>query len=239
VACGLTGHCAFGSGRRHAMRLGLVGGTFDPVHLGHLDIALAAQRALALDEVWLVPSATPPHRHPPGASAAHRLAMVTMAADGLAHLAAADIEIDRPGPSYTVDTIDGLLRNGHRGRDVFFITGADAFGGIATWKDYPHLLDRCHFVVVSRPGAPVTELPERLPTLAARMIESGTTLPDAPAIVLIDAPTAPVSSTEIRSRCRLGAPLTGMVTPGVADYIVRHGLYEWPGPSENERKGAA
>ena len=221
------------------MKLGLVGGTFDPIHLGHLDIALAARRALDLDEVWLVPSATPPHRDLPHVSAQHRLAMVTLAVEPHEGLAASDIELGGAGPAYTVDTIDWLLRNGRVGRDVFFITGADAFATIATWKDYPRLLDRCHFVVVSRPGAPVGRLRNVMPALADRMVDAGSAIPDSAAIVLIDAPTAPVSSTDVRAACRAGAPLADMVPPAVESYIVRHGLYEWPGPSENERKGAA
>jgi nicotinate-nucleotide adenylyltransferase len=221
------------------MTLGLVGGTFDPIHLGHLDIAVAARRALGLDEVWLVPSRTPPHRDPPHASAAHRLAMVTLAAEDHEGITASDVEMSGSGPAYTADTVEKLTRQGRAGRDVFFITGADAFAAIATWRDYPHLLDRCHFVVVSRPGAPATRLRHTLPALGPRMVDASRDIPASPSIVLIDALTAPVSSTDVREACRRGASLAGLVPPSVAAYIARHGLYEWPAPSENDRKGAA
>jgi len=110
-------------------------------------------------------------------------------------------------------------------RSLFFIIGADAFGDIATWMQYPGVLDRCHFAVVSRPGSPAPALRVALPSLAARMIETPCGIPAEPSIFLIDAPTAPVSSTEVRRRLAGGASIAGLVPDVVAAHIARHGLY--------------
>jgi nicotinate-nucleotide adenylyltransferase len=128
-------------------------------------------------------------------------------------------------PSYTSATLDRLCARGVNTRDLFFITGADAFRDIQTWKDFPGILDRCHFVAVSRPGQPAEGLKSLLPELAGRMIAPESGLPDQPAIVLVDAPTAPVSSTQIRERIRTGESIDGMVPREVAVYIEKHGLY--------------
>jgi nicotinate-nucleotide adenylyltransferase len=110
-------------------------------------------------------------------------------------------------------------------RALFFITGADAFRDIAMWKDYPRILDRCHFVAVSRPGCPAPSLRAALPALADRMVDAPAALPAEPHIILVDAPTAPVSSTVIRQRIADGRAIDGLVPPAVAAYIEDHGLY--------------
>jgi nicotinate-nucleotide adenylyltransferase len=208
------------------MKIGLFGGTFDPIHRGHLDVAQAARRSVGLDEVWVVPARVPPHRGVPAASAHHRFAMVALALSGETGLIACDIEMDAPGPSYTVETLDRLGRVLDLSQ-VFLVTGADAFRDIPSWRGYPALLDLCHFVVVSRPGCGVEMLPRLLPDLAERMMPAGVTPSriDRPAILLVDAPTAPVSSTDVRRAVEAGAPLAGLVSPAVADYIGRQRLY--------------
>jgi nicotinate-nucleotide adenylyltransferase len=214
------------------MRLGLLGGTFDPVHLGHLDVAHAARRALSLDTVWLIPARVPPHRREPQASAAHRFAMVCLAVQDQEGLVASDLEMEADGPSYTADT---LTRLGGRGVDLrfaFFILGADAFRDIAAWKDYPAVLDRCHFVVVSRPGASALTLRALLPALGGRMRETPCDVPAEPSILLVDAPTSPVSSTDIRRARSCGEPLEGLLPTGVAAHIARHHLYAGRGRLE-------
>jgi nicotinate-nucleotide adenylyltransferase len=205
----------------------LLGGTFDPIHCGHLDVARAARLALGLDQVWLVPSRLPPHRTAPRASAAHRFAMAALAAADDPHLLVSDLEMETAGPSYTIDTLDRLERDGHPSRSICFITGADAFRDIASWKAHRMLLDRCHFAVVSRPGSSVTDLPGALPELADRMV-AGTPSRfdgDRTVIVLVDAPTAAVSSTDVRHAMAMRHPLQGLVPKAVASYIARHGLY--------------
>ena len=208
------------------IRLGWLGGTFDPIHDGHLDVARAARRALTLGEVHLVPARVPPHRAPPHASAEHRLAMVTLAAAMHDWLRVSTLELDSDNPAYTTDTLDRLAANGVDLRTLHVITGADAFAGILTWQRAMQLLDRCHFVVVSRPGHAAPDLRRALPALASRMIDTNGCVPPAqPSIFLVDAPTAPVSSTEVRARAATGHSLEGLVPPTVATYIERHGLY--------------
>jgi len=206
-------------------RLGLLGGTFDPIHQGHLDVAEAARLALGLTTILVIPSHIPPHRQAPRASASHRFAMAALAVQPHAALVVSDMEMEDAAPSYTAATLDRLARRGVDTTGLFFITGADAFQDIGTWMDYPAILDRCHFVAVSRPGRPSGGLPRLLPDLAARMRQTPCDVPAAPTIFLVDAPTAPVSSTEIRDRIRTGEAIDGMVPPDVAAYISKHGLY--------------
>jgi nicotinate-nucleotide adenylyltransferase len=115
---------------------------------------------------------------------------------------------------------------------MVFITGADAFAEIASWRHYPALLDRCHFAVVSRPGMPAADLGRQLPALADRMVDAGESLGATPGVHLVSATTAPVSSTEVRRRLAAGHSVAGLVPDPVATYITRHGLYGsgggWP-----------
>ena len=224
-------------------RIGILGGTFDPVHAGHVDTALAAQRALALDRVLVMPSGTPPHRpSQPSASRFHRFAMSALAVNGLAGLVASDLEIGSTAPSYTFDTLARLHQSGLAASQIFFITGADAFAEIDTWSRYPQVLEMAHFVVVSRPGHAASALASKLPGLAARM-RSVTVQPTTAAapraraaqvlevlrqsleVLLVDAPTRDVSSTEIRQRLESGQSISGLVPPAVETYILQHGLY--------------
>jgi nicotinate-nucleotide adenylyltransferase len=212
-------------------RIGILGGTFDPFHLGHLAVARAARAALALDEVRIVPAAVPPHRRPPHASAPHRFAMVALGIVEEAGLVADDIELGDDEPSFTAVTLERLHALGFSPGQLFFITGADAFAEIATWRDYPRLLDGAHFVVVARQGRLASSLPEVLPDLAARMrpapagAEGTVTASTHPVIFLVDAATPGVSSTEIRRRASAGESLEGLVPSLVAGHIARHRLY--------------
>jgi nicotinate-nucleotide adenylyltransferase len=218
-------------------RTGVLGGRFDPIHCGHLETAAAARRALALHEVLLIPSGLSPHR----ASAARapgvdRLAMVTLAAQSDPHLTPSDLELSIDAPSYTSSTLARLHDRGYRRTQLFFIVGADAFAEIATWHDYPAVLEAAHFVVVSRPGYSVAGLAARLPTLRNRMrtiASAGTPLGSgtAPAIWLLDAVTPNVSSTQVRTWLARRQPVTGLVPPAVATYIAHHRLYDGPAMS--------
>jgi nicotinate-nucleotide adenylyltransferase len=204
---------------------GILGGTFDPIHDGHLAVAAAARSALGLETVQLAPARVPPHRTGPLVSIYHRFAMVALAAAADASLIACDLGLDSTEPSYTGSLLDAFERAGRTASQMVFIIGADAFADIATWRYYPAILDRCHFAVVSRPGLRVTALPARLSALAGRFSEPGPGWPDRPRIFLIDSPTPDVSSTEIRARARTGASLEGLVPEPVARYVRRHGLY--------------
>jgi nicotinate-nucleotide adenylyltransferase len=209
-------------------RIGLLGGTFDPIHQGHLDVAEAARGAIGLTQVLVVPSHIPPHRRAPVASASHRFAMAALATEPHPHLVVSDLEMEDDRPSYTASTLDKLAARGIETRTMFFVIGADAFQEIGSWMDYPAILDRCHFVAVSRPGRPAPALRQTLPHLAGRMHDAPCDIPKSPAILLVDAPTAPVSSTGIRERLRNGENIEVMVPPGVAGYIRKHGLYRDP-----------
>ncbi|HEY7498660.1 MAG TPA: nicotinate-nucleotide adenylyltransferase [Vicinamibacterales bacterium] len=209
-------------------RIGILGGTFDPVHLGHIDTALAAQRALDLDLVLVMPSGTPPHRHQqPAASRFHRFAMAALAANGLDRLQVSDLEIGQTEPTYTFDTLARFGGGGTRASQIFFITGADAFAEIETWSRYPQVLDMANFVVISRPGHAASALPAKLPLLASRMTTDRRQERAAAktTIFLVDAATPDVSSTDIRRRLDAGESITGLVPPAVATYIDQHGLY--------------
>ncbi|MEP7116378.1 MAG: nicotinate-nucleotide adenylyltransferase [Acidobacteriota bacterium] len=208
-------------------RLGLLGGTFDPIHLGHRAAALAAAQALALDEVRLVPAHLPPHR-PTGPRAAdhHRFAMAALVVMDEPTWTVSDSEMARAGASYTYDTLSGLHQRGLAATQIFFLIGADAFAEIATWSRYPDVLDLAHFVVVARPGVTLADVQARVPALASRLTpaEALATRP-APGIALLNAQTPDVSSTDIRARAADGRSLSGLVPASVDRYIRRHGLY--------------
>jgi nicotinate-nucleotide adenylyltransferase len=198
------------------VRIGILGGTFDPIHLGHLEAATAAQRALSLDRILLMPSRTPPHRSAePRASVFHRFAMAALAAAERG-MSVSDLEVRRDGPSYTALTLETLHREGYAPAQLFFVTGSDAFADVAAWHDYPRILQLANFVVVSRPGAP-------RPTDLIPDPESP--IPGAPTVLSVEANTPDVSSTEIRRRVGAGESLEGLVPSSVADHIRRHNLY--------------
>jgi nicotinate-nucleotide adenylyltransferase len=204
---------------------GILGGTFDPIHNGHLGVAAAARAALGLATVQLAAARVPPHRAGPLVSIYHRFAMIAIAAETDPALVACELGLDSTEPSYTGALLDEFARAGHAASQMVFIIGADAFADIATWRYYPAILDRCHFAVVSRPGLSVTSLPARLPALAGRFATPASACSTTPRVFLIDSPTPDVSSTEIRARARAGASLEGLVPPPVARYVRRHNLY--------------
>jgi nicotinate-nucleotide adenylyltransferase len=209
-------------------RIGILGGTLDPIHVGHLETARAAREALELDSVIVMPARLPPHRHEsPSASMFHRFAMAALAVNTSPGLRVSDEELSSDGPSYTAITLERLAERGLHPSRTFFITGADAFAEIETWHRYPAVLDLAHFVVISRPGVSVDTLAGRLPHLAARMQAPtrGSAAPAHPSIFLVDAPTPDVSSTEIRRRLRAGERIAGLVPDAVEAHILRHQLY--------------
>ncbi|HVL69127.1 MAG TPA: nicotinate-nucleotide adenylyltransferase [Vicinamibacterales bacterium] len=209
-------------------RIGVLGGTLDPIHVGHLDAALAAREALRLDRILVIPAHVPPHRARPSTSPFHRFAMAALAISGLDGFGVSDMELTAPGPSYTADTLLRLrAERGLEASQIFFITGADAFAEIETWSRYPDVLDLANFVAVARPGVSLTALRARLPHLRDRMRlpRLAGAASREPAIYLVDAPTTEVSSTEIRQRLLDGRSLSGLVPPAVEHHIVQHDLY--------------
>ena len=219
------------------MTLGVLGGTFDPIHLGHLAAGDAAQQALSLDSILLVPSRIPPHRGDAvTAGPDDRFAMAKLAARERPGWTASRIELDREGRSYTFDTLIELRESLNEapgsaasGSDaqIFFIIGADAFAEIASWSRYPAVLDLAHFVIVSRPGITLDSLRERVPSAFSRPLESARGKQPSPKtrVILVEAHTPAISSTDIRRRARAGHSLSGYVPETVADYIRDHHLY--------------
>jgi nicotinate-nucleotide adenylyltransferase len=220
-----------------ARRIGILGGTFDPIHWGHLDIGDVAVSELKLDRLFVITSNVPPHRPQPLASAYHRFAMVSLAILDRPDWRAADLELRHDAPSFTSRTLDLFHERGYLSSELFFVIGADAFAEIASWRDYPRILDAAHFAVVSRPGFSVKDLPRRLPRLADRMARPP--IDDVaqidPLIILLDAPTANVSSTAIRQHRADGEAISGLVPPHVQQHIEHHGLYSSMTP---DRRGA-
>ncbi len=220
------------------MRLGLLGGTFDPIHRGHLDAGRVARRALGLDRVLLVPARVPPHRAAePHASGYHRFAMAVLAAQDAEGFEVSDIELASPGPSYTARTLREFQRFGLAASQMFFISGVDAFADIATWHDYPELLDLAHWVVVARPGYAIVDLAARLPEVVGRFErrEADAVPPastaDRTSVWLVEATTTDVSSTELRRRIRANEPFDDLAPLAVTRHIRHHGLYQAPSPA--------
>ena len=209
-------------------RVGILGGTFDPVHYGHLDAGDAAASALGLDTVICIPSADPPHREPAHESVFHRFALIALALTDRPGWTVSDAELTRGGHSYTVDTLRGLHARGLEASQIFFILGADAFAEIGMWRAFPDVLDLAHFVVIARPGASLPEAVGRYPGLAARVRDAVPIQRDTPGktgILLVDARTRDVSSTIIRARRAAGVPIDDLVPAAVARHIVANGLY--------------
>lgn len=187
------------------MSLGILGGTFDPVHLGHLRAAEAVREALGLERVLFVPSAEPPHRERPAAGSLDRFAMVALATAGHAAFVASDLELRRDGPSYTVDTLESLDGGGGDDRPVL-ILGSDALADLPGWHRASRVLELARVAVVARPGAGAG---------GATGIE----------VERVEAPLLEVSSTEVRSRVRRGLGVRYLVPDAVADYITKRELY--------------
>ena len=222
--------------------IGILGGTFDPIHRGHLDIASQAEAALGLTRLFVIPANVPPHRPQPFASSYHRFAMVALTVSERPGWRASDLELRLSAPSYTSTTLLRFHDRGYGPAELFFVIGADAFVDIGSWKDYPKLLEFAHFAVVSRPGCPVKTLPAQMPQLAERMVPA-TPHPSSstePAIILIDAVTADVSATAIRRARAEGQTISGLVPPKVEQHIEQHGLYTStvPGRRESDRQAS-
>lgn len=202
------------------MRLGVMGGTFDPIHNGHLVTAEEARCQFELDGVAFIPSARPPHKVGVRSSSARdRLRMVELAVRGNSFLSVSTVEIEREGLSYTVDTLREL--RGIYGHDavIFFITGADAILEILTWKDPEEMLSECTFVAATRPGYPLNRLREALPERNSRGE------PSMSRVLVMEVPALAISSTDIRQRVTGGRPFRYMVPEPVWEYVQEQGLY--------------
>jgi nicotinate-nucleotide adenylyltransferase len=195
------------------MRLGIMGGTFDPIHFGHLFIAEEARVLFALDRVLFIPNGCPPHK--PGrevARAAARFAMTEIATRGNSGFACSAIEMHRDGQFYTVDTLD-VLREAHPAAELFMIVGVDAIAEIMTWRRHAEVIAKTTFLAATRAGFDFDALNERLPqSYLAKVCK-------------LDSAALQISSTDIRERVRAGRPIRYLTPDGVVDYITGHGLY--------------
>ena len=207
----------------------LYGGTFDPVHDGHLAIARAARDTLQA-EIRLMPAADPPPRPPPGAGGSDRAAMLELAVAGETGLRVDLRELRRDERSWSVDTLRALRREIGDERPVALVLGADSFAGLPTWKDWQALPGLAHFVVASRAGTPLDprELdPALAEAIEGRIVDDPAALRAAPAgaVLYLGQPLHPQSATAIRAAIAAGEAWRDLVPAAVAAYIDRHGLY--------------
>ena len=196
-------------------RVGILGGTFDPIHVGHLMMAEAVRGEYHLDEILFIPAASPPHKQGQRiTSAAHRYLMTVLATSSNPHFLVSDIEMKRPGPSYTIDTVYEL-RERFPKTEFYFIIGTDVIAEIATWDRVEELLTLCQFIAASRPGQEpdLARLRRELGALGEVRIHPVTT------------PELEISSTDIRQRVQRGASIRYIVPDAVEQYIYKEGLY--------------
>lgn len=210
-------------------RIGVLGGTFDPLHLGHLRAAEVVRDALRLETVLFVPASTPPHKaSPPVTDAEHRFGMLERALSGEPFFEASRLELDRGGRSYTIDTLEAFAA-GSKDSRFFFVTGTDAFAEIRTWKSWQKLLEAHWFVVHERPGFPIEAIQDVLPqgtssrVLGEAELEPGT----EPRVLFLRRPMLQVSSTEIRRSIRENRSIRFLVPDAVADYVRENRLYRY------------
>lgn len=207
-----------------ARAIGLLGGTFDPIHYGHLRPAREAMRVLGLDAVRVIPAFQPPHRATPVVSPEHRLAMARLACAEFPEFVLDDREYRRGGPSWTVDTLTSL--RAELGRDVplCWLVGADAFAGIDTWHEARRLPALAHFVVMARPGAAPPVPPD---WLRSHLTDDRSGIFSAPSGAILPVAVEPqeISASAIRARLADGEPVTGLLPEPVARYIHEHHLY--------------
>jgi len=197
-------------------KVGIMGGTFDPIHIGHLVTAEAVRIEYSLDKVLFIPAANPPHKQDWQVTAAmHRYIMTVMATYSNPHFHVSAIELERPGLSYTIDTIKTLKDQFGGQTDFYFITGADAVQDLPTWERVHELLDLCHFIAATRPGCIST-----LDSVIKFFGQQG-----RKRIHRLATPELEISSTDIRERVKSGRSIKYIVPESVENYILKEGLY--------------
>jgi nicotinate-nucleotide adenylyltransferase len=201
---------------RLELNIGVLGGTFDPIHRAHIMVATEARESLNLAEVLFVPAAQTPLKEDVAISSVeHRVQMILLAIAGYPYLKLSTIEIDRPGTSYTVDTIAEIISKLEVGDELFFIMGCDSLVQLPKWKEPSRIIQMCRLVAVPRPGCSfdeVSNLERVIPGLSRRL-------------VLLDKPEIDISATEIRERVAKGLSISHLVPEPVEEYIKRHRLY--------------
>ena len=197
------------------MRLGVMGGTFDPIHYGHLVTAEEARVQFRLDQVLFVPAGEPPHKEQRSdvAPAEHRYLMTVIATAANPAFEVSRMEIERPGPSYTIDTVRALRAERGPGLELYFITGADAVWEILTWHEHEEVAKLARFIAATRPGYPLDRFqsPDR----------GGIT----GSVEIMEIPALAISSSDIRERLREARPIRYLTPDAVVAYIAKHDLY--------------
>ncbi len=218
------------------MKLGILGGTFDPIHLGHLLTEEEIGQELNLNKVYLIPYASPPHKtNDPLTPFRHRLDMTRRAVVDSPLLEAIDLEGRRPGLSYSIETLKEFHNIFSPDPELFFILGTDAFLEIKTWKEYQNLFDHAHFVIIQRAGYKAENLESFLFNVCAGVKKTGNPdvfiAPSGKTIMIIVSTLMDISSTRIREMVAEGKSIHFLVPESVRDYIMQKGLYEnYEGP---------
>lgn len=212
------------------MRFGILGGTFDPIHLGHLRTAEEIGQELRLEKVYFIPSASPPHKNNrPVTPFHHRLAMVRLALGDSSLLEILDLEGGRRGPSYSIETLREIHDLFRPGPAPFFILGMDAFLEIKTWKKYRSLFDYAHFVVVGRPGYSDERLESFVQDLGLKVSRDHDPLPTplpGRTVILMESTIIDISSTRLRKMISEGKSTRFLLPEPVRGYIMEKGLYK-------------
>ncbi len=199
-------------------RIGIMGGTFDPIHIGHLFIAEETLEKLSLDKIIFIPAGVSPHKLNSKTTAPiHRLLMTAIAVNSNRRFYLSDIEIEREGPSYTIDTIRCLKQLLPTDTELFFITGGDTFIDLDSWRDYEQLLQLTNFVVFTRAGYDNVLLDEKIQRFRQQLNSN---------ITKISIPLLEVSSTDIRERAKMGRTIKYLIPDGVEEYILKNRLYK-------------
>ena len=208
--------------------IAVLGGTFDPVHHGHLESARAIRDVLSVEEVRLIPSFQPPHRNPPESSAEHRLAMLRAAMVDLPNIAVDDREIRREGVSFTVDTLTSLRREVGLGVPIYFIMGMDAFCTLDEWYEWQEITELAHIVVLQRPGHEMQLSEDMVKWIKGRESANVEELQDNPGkrVCFLELEQISVSSTDIRRAFHCGEVPEAKLPRAVSSYIKSHDLYQ-------------
>ncbi|MBR4643290.1 MAG: nicotinate-nucleotide adenylyltransferase [Selenomonadaceae bacterium] len=198
------------------MKIGIMGGTFDPIHLGHLATAEAVRESFSLDEILFIPAARPPHKlGRPVTDEKHRLAMTILATRSNKFFKVSDMELKRTGLSYTLDTMNELYKTFGNSTELFFIIGADSLADLSKWHAAKELVEKCHFIATTRQGVDVNfSAVENFFGAAARKH-----------IHRVTTPGLEISSTDIREKIRSGRSIKYLVPEAVEEYILKEGLY--------------
>jgi nicotinate-nucleotide adenylyltransferase len=226
-------------GNEARARVGLFGGTFDPVHKGHIEAAQKVMRRFSLSKVYFIPSSVPPHKdYRTYASAQDRLAMIRLALVGRPEFEVSDVELQRQGPSYTLDTVKVFSDHITVGAELFFLLGTDAFFEIDTWYKFEEIFNLIPLVVMVRPeGVPkgYTQMVETVKSFLAQAVspnyhfdgQKGCFIHNQlKSVFVYEVTTENISSTHIRRSIKTKMPIDALVPPAVEDYIIKRGLYQ-------------